>query len=93
MRMTSKQAYRQIKAEGLLGRMQFKVYRTLHKRGPMTGNELNHRLLCMSAHKRLSELKRLGVIEELCVRKDRYSGRSALVWRVVRDVVPKRSKR
>jgi len=93
MRSTSLTAYQQIKAERLLPRMQFQVYKVLHKRGPMTGNELNHVIFHFSAHRRLSELKRLGVIEEAGIRRDRISGRNALVWRTVKKALPKNRRR
>lgn len=73
-------ALREIRQEGLLGLQQEQVLDALVRKGPMTGRELNAHLDSLSAHKRLSELKRLGVIEKVEDRRDRITGRTAAAY-------------
>ncbi len=62
VRDTSKRAYEQILAEGLLSTMRLNVYVELYKHGPMTAAELDERMGGRRhEHKRLSELRDLGV--------------------------------
>jgi len=56
------------------------VFRHLIERGGHTGRELNESLSSQSAHKRLSELAREGLIVEQGHRPCRVSGRRSVVW-------------
>jgi hypothetical protein len=92
MRWTSEEAYRQIRDEGLLSKTRFLVYEYLRFNGPATGQEINDCLSGTSGgvkgyHKRLSELRDLGVVEEYAIRKCRVTGRQAIAWRVT-DAIP-----
>jgi hypothetical protein len=84
VRKTSIEVYHKIKAEGLLSTMRFAVYEELFLRGPMTGKELDKALGTDSAHKRLSELKALGVVEdsEPRTRRCKVSGENVVEWDV-----------
>jgi len=88
VRLTSQKAYKAIRDNGLLSRMRFRVYEQLHNHGPQTGSEVNYSLRCGSGHKRLSELKELGVVEEIGTRPCRITGENAIVW-AVNDRLPK----
>lgn len=93
-RRTSFEALRYITREGLLKGNQFEVYRTLCNSTPLTGAELNsmmlngRRDLIPGFHKRLSELKDLGVVYEVEERKCRVTGRVAIAWSIT-DKLPK----
>jgi len=87
---TSIKAFKEITEEGLLSKMRYKVYKELYLNGPATGSELNNRLDGYSYHKRLSELRDLGVVEEICTRKCNVSNRLATVWNVIYGRLPKK---
>ena len=87
-RPTSFMALREIRSQGLLGRMQLLVYEALVEFGPMTGMELEHRLASPgqvrgSAHKRLPELARMGLVEALPARTCRVTGHLAVDWKAL----------
>jgi len=77
MRQTSKDAYDKIKPD--LPTKQLQVWNAL-SRNTMTGGELNEYLETHSAHKRLSELQRKGVIFEQRTRKCKISGANCIEW-------------
>jgi hypothetical protein len=92
MRQTSIDTYYQIRDEGLLSRMRFRVYGHLFHNGPMTSRELDHSMAAegetrTSYHKRLSELERLKVVQTLGTRKCKITGRTSLLWDVT-DQLP-----
>ena len=85
MRETSIETYRQILADGTIGRLQRKVYVCLYQHGPMTSNELAGQLrgedeLNLSYHKRLSELERLGLARITSKRPCMITGRTCYEW-------------
>ena len=88
IRTTSLKAYSQIKTEGLLSPIRERVYDFLFHNGPLTGTELNARLkspvgiTIPGYHKRLSELRELGVVREVGERICRVTGRNAIAWDV-----------
>lgn len=84
VRQTSIDVYHRIKAEGLLSKMRWEVYDVLFREGPLTGKELDRKLGTDSAHKRLSELKQLGVIADSGekVRPCTVSGELVVEWDV-----------
>lgn len=79
---TSAQTYHSIVQSGELGEAQRKVLQALIDRGPMTGSELNDLLSTSSGHKRLSELKGMGVVREGAPRPCKVTGREAIQWEV-----------
>lgn len=102
-RDTSIQAYRQIQAEGLLSERRFEAYKFIYEHGPLTANEMMYKAkeLRMRTHihmeslsKRLSELRDLGVIQEIGTKKCSISGRECIVWDVTSNlpVKPKKKK-
>jgi hypothetical protein len=97
IRRTSIDAYNQIRAEGLLGRLQWIVYQWLYVRGPCTGGELMQSYrrenpdaknsMIQNFEKRLSELRHLGVAYEIDRRPCTITGRRCIVWDVT-DALP-----
>ena len=89
-RETSHEAYRQIKAKGLLSRQLLGVYAALVKYGARTATELAE---CMRLNdvratgirhmvsRRLPELRDLGVVAEDGIRECRVTGRSCVTWK------------
>lgn len=77
---TSVAAYQDIMDSRLLGDMQRRVVSALAREGSLTGRELNDALDSVSAHKRLSELKEMGVIKVRSLRKCRITGREVEAW-------------
>jgi hypothetical protein len=73
--MTPADAFQRIRDEGLLSERQFLVFQAIFTAGSATGKQLRASLSYASAHKRLSELRALGVVEA-------SSGSSAAEWRV-----------
>ena len=98
VRGTSKAVYHSIVASGLLGEMQQAVFDCLYRYGPMTGSEIDEKLTGSRGHyhKRLSELKKMDVVEEVGKRTCKVTGRVALVWgcsgRIARKYSPSRSR-
>lgn len=88
IRETSIQAYNQVCASGILGKMQLKAYEVLSHLPDedfgITGNELDQ--ICSpgktnaSYHKRLSELERMGLAHVIGKRICKISGHEDLVW-------------
>lgn len=87
-RETSFEAYRHLVNGGRLSEAQANVYSELYAHGPMTAQELVRAMRYQHAEKRLSELRRLGVVKELAPRECNVTGRRALVWDVTRLVEP-----
>lgn len=91
-RQTSVDVYHQIVEEGLLTHQKALVYVHLFKHGPLTGRELTKAIAApgetaTSYHKRLSELRDLGVVKECPERECAVSGNVALTWDVT-DALP-----
>ena len=85
-RHTSTKVYRQIVAEGLLSKMRFAVYDLLYHDGPLTGAELDEMAYAAGGrghyHKRLPELRDLGVVREVGEQFCTVSGRKVIAWDV-----------
>jgi hypothetical protein len=84
-RQTSIECYNQIKQEGLLSKMRFKVYESILKNAPCTSAEVLSTLLSKnsaitSSRARFTELRELGVIYEVQNRKCTITGRTAIEW-------------
>lgn len=83
-RKTSIETYRAIQADGTLSRLRLFVYNMLYKHGPMSANEIIRLHGKTSSHgalsTRLSELRNLGIIEEIGFKKDPLTGRTNIVW-------------
>jgi hypothetical protein len=89
-RPTSFLALSEIRDRGLLGQMQFQVYRTLAEHGPLTGQELDNGSTGRGRghlHKRLPELERMGLVEALPARRCRVTGQLAVEWHAL-DRIP-----
>lgn len=86
MRETSIDAYHAVLPA--LSPTRARVYSFLFNEGPSTGREINEALGTSSAHKRLSELRRQGVIAERDERKCKVSGQSVITWGVTDATAP-----
>jgi len=93
IRQTSIDAYNEIKAKGLLSKRRMEVYSTLYHHGPLTANEVFKILskngdaaTCAASNSaaRFSELREMGVICEVQVRKCSVTGMNVIEW----DVTP-----
>ena len=88
VRRTSIETYYAIRDQGLLSRMRFLVYQCLFHHGPLTAQETFKRLRLESNQSgRFTEMRDIGVIEELGERKCAVTGRNVIVWDVT-DVLP-----
>ena len=81
MKWSSLDAYQSILSE--LPGSRRKVFRHLMKQGPLTGRELNQHMNSQSAHKRLSELQRQGLIVDAGTRTCRVTGHESHAWNVI----------
>ena len=72
-----------VKKTGELSRKRRDVYEALLSHGDMTGRELNEYLKSQSAHKRISELYKLGFIVPVAERECRVTGRHVVAWKAV----------
>jgi len=84
-RETSIDCYNQIKEEGLLSKMRFKVYESILKKAPCTSAEalstmLSKNSAITSSRARFTELRELGVIYEVKNRKCTITGRTSIEW-------------
>ncbi len=87
MRVTSKEAYEDIKSSGRLNEMQLEVLAGMFTHGPATGVELTAKMktpaqVSLSYHKRLSELERMGAVYVVRRRPCSVTGRRAIEWDV-----------
>lgn len=102
LRRTSREAYRVIQEEGLLGQAKRDCYDLLYRRGPLTAGQvasLAREEAGNASHargetirKRLSELKDLGLVHEMDVVLCPLTGHEAILWDVT-DKVPERDLR
>lgn len=92
IRLTSIETYHQIKKEGLLKKLQLKVYEGIVNRGKCTATEAvqGFRKTTHGLSSRFTELKRMGVIKEMPKRKCSITGRNAITWMVTNEL-PKRA--
>jgi len=92
LRATSIQAYREIKAQGLLGAARERVYSSLFELGSATAGEITAHLgpgaTRNNVASRLNELSKLGIVREVEPRSCRVSGRRALVREIVPGAMP-----
>lgn len=78
MRATSRTAYEEIVAEGLLPQRQLEVYMALYHAPMSTGQELAKQI--PGAWKRLPELRRMGLVVEHETKVCSVTGRKAICW-------------
>jgi hypothetical protein len=95
IKQTSIDCYNQIKANGLLSKRRFEVYKELIGKTPCTATELQNSMDfnnggrdCM---KRISELRDLGVIYEKGIRKCKVTGKNVIEWDLT-DKLPLKDK-
>lgn len=80
MKNTSIEAYWEILDDATLGQMQREAATEIARYGTLTGRELDDALKSVSAHKRLSELEEMGVIEVKELRACKITGREVEAW-------------
>lgn len=95
VRQTSIDVYHQIQDEGLLSKQRFNTYHILFHHGPMTASELAVKARGIYGdtvqnpyHKRLPELRDMGVVKELGTTVCSVTNREVLLWDVT-DGLPK----
>jgi hypothetical protein len=99
-RKTSIETFRQIEEEGMLSSRRLQVYSTLFKIGPATAAEISEAdrgsftnpAKGDNSHARLSELKKMGCVEEVGERVCSITGRNVLVFDVTSDLPQKFEK-
>jgi hypothetical protein len=84
-RKTSIDCFNQIKEEGLLSNMRFKIYESILINAPCTSAEVLSTMLSKnsaitSSRARFTELRELGVIYEVQNRKCTITGRTSIEW-------------
>ena len=84
-RQTSIDCYNQIKSEGLLSKMRFKVYEAILKKAPCTSGEAFATMTTKEnqisqSRARFTELRELGVIYEVRNRKCTITGMNVIEW-------------
>jgi len=90
MRETSLVTFRQIKENGLLSEMRFKVYECVFNHGPMTSKEVFSRLMLETNQSgRFSELRDAGVLKEVGTMLSGATKRPAILWDVTWDLPQK----
>lgn len=90
MRKTSKDAWDSLKRGGRLGQRQMGAYEWLFQNGPATGKRGDKESgMGDTYHKRLSELERMGLVEEVKKDVDPLTGEEATYWDVTDISVPK----
>lgn len=81
IRDTSRDAYDNLKE--ILTEKRWQVYRTLYGRGPMTAQELFKAVGCDTNQSgRFTELRDMGLIQELGTKKCPVTGNTAIEWDV-----------
>jgi hypothetical protein len=96
MRQTSIECYKQIKAEGLLSKRRLEVLETLLKSAPCTSSEAitksGAKFGVFGVSSRFTELRDLGVIYEVRVRKCTVTNRNVIEWDLT-DKLPVKVKK
>jgi len=96
-RETSIEAYHKVKETGMLSTLRLAVFEILCKHGPMTAGEMrNYGGADMNSGvygTRLSELERMGVVQELETRKCSTTGHRAIVWGITHEMPVKLEKK
>lgn len=84
---TSRIAFREVKAQ--LGDRQKRVYDELKVNGPMTNSEIAVALKSWvnTITPRISELRKMGLVDEACKRPCRITGRTAIAWEVIQNTL------
>lgn len=85
-RKTSIEAYNTIKQNGLLSQRRFEVYDFVFHNGPVTAKQvwktINPNVATGGITTRLSELRDLGLIDEVGLRIDETTGMNVTLWDV-----------
>ena len=97
-RQTSIDCYNEIKSSGLLSERRWEIYDIVFKHGPMTSNEtFDYSLLKgvdgyrHNANARMTELRDVGVVQELGTTICSKTGRTVILWDVTDNLPTKLS--
>jgi hypothetical protein len=87
VRQTSIDAYNEIKNNGLLKKLHWQVYSHLYHHGPQTSGEVYQQLgvqqrVPSQLRARFTELREMGVLQEVGERPCGVTGRTCIVWDV-----------
>jgi hypothetical protein len=102
IRETSRQAYETIAANDLLSERRWEVYDVLFRHGAMTANEVfvvlekeSAGAVCAASNSaaRFSELRELGVVQELGTRVCSVTGMNVIVWGVTENLPKQLTKK
>jgi hypothetical protein len=89
VRQTSIQAYNDITVKKLLPRQRMAVYVWLYHNGPATASQIEQGLHSKDAHKRTSELRDQGVVQEMGEADCPITGQKAIFWDVTTSAAPR----
>ena len=96
VRQTSRAVYHQIKANGLLSQRRWEVYDWLFHNGPATGREAirgaraaDRGPVISQTRARLTELRDMGVVEEVGTTTDKVTGHEVILWDVTNKLPTK----
>jgi hypothetical protein len=97
IRETSAETYRNIKDDGLLSDLRFKVYDFVFKNGPCTISDVSFyfnisRNASGSYSSRFSELREMGILKEVGTIKCKITGRNKILWDVTSKLPEKLKK-
>jgi len=82
VRFTSVKAFKEEMENGNIPKARKRVFEYLFYNGPKTGAELDYEMRYPSAHKRLSELRDMTLIQEAGKRSCSVTGKDAVEWDV-----------
>lgn len=88
---TSIEAYMSILESGLLGKQCRTVAKALATSGPLSGREVDELLQSTSAHKRLSDLGKMGVAKVVSSYVDNVTKKRVERWALVEGAIPSRA--
>lgn len=97
-RQTSIQAYREIEADGVLGKLQWAVYSFLFQKGPLTTRGVHSGIKSIArdvgiVSTRLTELTSMGLVYEVKEVRCEVTGKSVILWDVTANLPVKLKKK
>jgi len=95
MRETSLETFKMIKESGLLSKRRWQVYEFIFNNGPCSARDV-HKALTKSKGansstfmSRVTELKEMGALKEVGIRKDSETNQKVTVWDVTKEIPEK----
>lgn len=100
MRTTSVAVYKEINESGLLSKRRLEVYNILATFGEMTSGEVFSKIMkerdmngISQSRARFTELRQMGVIEEVGTKKCRVTGHNVILWGITNQLPKKLTKK